>query len=434
MIRRLDEIKNNDSVGSFYIYGAGIVAGQLYSELKDMGISIAGFLVDDLEDNPTEIDRITVRAIDMSVVDDTSMIIVGVGNKLRKSVVEALYTKGFYNLITLDNKLTADIVKHAEYERQKAYFENTQYELLMPDGIESGMAVISDIAGKHKGSWRITLYNWKSFSESINGEDLFYNGKLTSEYESKWGKYRTLRDMVDSGCGNLKIEKYLDIFSVKCHLDAPIQNNEITCYMHEIQAGADCTSLRIADYTDNSGDNISERNRDFSECTAIYWIWKNYDKKDYVGVYHYRRRLYIDDATLRKCLNAGVDVINTVPNLVFPSVKVFFTDNFIYDFDWRIMMDAIEKLYPDYYAAAKDFADESFYLANNIFIMKTEWFDKMCKFVFDILLYIDDFYKDKRFIRNDRYAGFLFEVLYGLFVRINSDKMNIVYTDMYFLR
>ncbi|MBR0513656.1 MAG: DUF4422 domain-containing protein [Clostridia bacterium] len=39
---------------------------------------------------------------------------------------------------------------------------------------------------------------------------------------------------------------------------------------------------------DNTGDNISEKNRPYSEFTATYWIWKN-AQCDTVGINHYRR-------------------------------------------------------------------------------------------------------------------------------------------------
>ena len=49
---------------------------------------------------------------------------------------------------------------------------------------------------------------------------------------------------------------------------------------------------------DDTGDNISELNRDVNEWSAIYWVWKNYDKidnPDYIGLCHYRRLFDFSD-------------------------------------------------------------------------------------------------------------------------------------------
>ena len=39
---------------------------------------------------------------------------------------------------------------------------------------------------------------------------------------------------------------------------------------------------------DNTGDNISKKNKNYCELTALYWAWKNLDNK-YIGLCHYRR-------------------------------------------------------------------------------------------------------------------------------------------------
>lgn len=42
---------------------------------------------------------------------------------------------------------------------------------------------------------------------------------------------------------------------------------------------------------DNVGDNISIKNPNYNELTAVYWAWKNLENMDAIGLVHYRRLL-----------------------------------------------------------------------------------------------------------------------------------------------
>ncbi|WP_277934536.1 DUF4422 domain-containing protein [Parablautia intestinalis] len=69
----------------------------------------------------------------------------------------------------------------------------------------------------------------------------------------------------------------------------PIRKFEIP-----IQVGAILTDKKIFSIRDDQGENISEKNRQYCELTALYWIWKN-DKSKYAGLSHYRRRFKINE-------------------------------------------------------------------------------------------------------------------------------------------
>lgn len=82
------------------------------------------------------------------------------------------------------------------------------------------------------------------------------------------------------------IKDNLDIFICAYkHFDKPV-NNEV----YKTLSVGNNTELYGDDIIrDDTGDNISDMNGFFSELTGMYWIWKNYDIKNYVGFCHYRR-------------------------------------------------------------------------------------------------------------------------------------------------
>lgn len=65
----------------------------------------------------------------------------------------------------------------------------------------------------------------------------------------------------------------------------------LPAWTHPLQVGAALTKMRIAADTDDTGANISAKNVNYCELTALYWMWKNklgpvQGDAEYYGLYH----------------------------------------------------------------------------------------------------------------------------------------------------
>ena len=59
--------------------------------------------------------------------------------------------------------------------------------------------------------------------------------------------------------------------------------------------GADFNKNTANYLQDNIGDNISSKNKYFCELTGIYWLDKNLESNENIGISHYRRYFYDPD-------------------------------------------------------------------------------------------------------------------------------------------
>ena len=56
-----------------------------------------------------------------------------------------------------------------------------------------------------------------------------------------------------------------------------------------IQVGKTNSKFDLGIQGDDTGENISRKNSSYCELTGLYWMWKNLNNAEVVGLSHYRR-------------------------------------------------------------------------------------------------------------------------------------------------
>jgi hypothetical protein len=202
---------------------------------------------------------------------------------------------------------------------------------------------------------------------------------------------------------------------------------------------------------DNTGDNISDKNKSFCELTGMYWAWKNLPKTDFIGLCHYRR--YFDFTS-----KISLSDIQIVPKKDFDIKNIGFVDskkllkdcdiilakrksypyNLRIDYcvnhissDFFTLADVINDLYPDYSETFVEVMENNNKLNHyNMFLTRYDIFDDYCKWLFSIL-----FECEKRIditnynVFQKRIFGYMSERL--LMVYVKKNKLKLKYYPFY---
>lgn len=218
---------------------------------------------------------------------------------------------------------------------------------------------------------------------------------------------------------------------------------------------------------DNIGDNISTKQPNYAELSAIYWAWKNIEllgDADYIGFFHYRRFLnfkekirgmnpweyaFFDfrDETKKSfgwTKKDIEDVCGDADIIVTESEKILDPDDWVspatleihykkahYAEDFDMTIETIEKLYPDYIDVIDDFKNTQTGHYCNVFIMKREMFVEYAEWLFSILFEMEKYIdvKDEKYNgSNDvqrRVFGFLGERLLNCFIIYQRKKKGV---------
>lgn len=219
---------------------------------------------------------------------------------------------------------------------------------------------------------------------------------------------------------------------------------------------------------DDTGENISAKNKYYSELTGIYWVWKN-TKQKITGACHYRRYftakpepylywlkrllyyplilhrkrfglIYTNDVKLFipriigqneiEMLLEKYDAILPQPRKMKSTVQNHYK-KYHDSRDLEIIKQIIQEKYPDYSRSLYDVLQGKQLYANNMFIMKDEPYQEFMNWWFDVLFEFESRIDLSRYTGyQQRIMGFMAERLLNVWFRkkqLNCVELPVIY-------
>ena len=232
----------------------------------------------------------------------------------------------------------------------------------------------------------------------------------------------------------------LHIFMAKFYKDKSLSTAyNMPEWVTPIQVGAALCQERVADILDCDGDNISTKNVNYSELTALYWIWKNRlvpqrtdDENEYYGLSHYRRVLELSEDDTMRLVDNDVDVVLPYPMPYEPNIEKHHK-RYLADSDWDALVTALTELQPKYAGYLPKVLQQQYLYHYNIILARKKVLADYCEWLFPVLERVENLSVPKGCDRQDRYIGYMGETLTTLYFMMNKDELNIAYAGCRFL-
>lgn len=219
---------------------------------------------------------------------------------------------------------------------------------------------------------------------------------------------------------------------VATHKKYTMPNNSIYLPIHVGKKG----KKELGYQGDDNGDNISDKNKNYCELTALYWAWKNIEC-DFIGLVHYRRyftkKNFLNRIFSKDKFSSIIDK-NDIENylsqyeIILPIKRNYYIESIWSHYkhahniqDMIKVKSIIKKKYPEYIESFNTIMNQSRLHLYNMFIMKKEDLDRYCEWLFDILFELEknidiELYDDYQ----KRVFGFISERLFNVWVLHNN--------------
>ena len=204
----------------------------------------------------------------------------------------------------------------------------------------------------------------------------------------------------------------------------PVFSNYVSTIMLGCEGNPDKSLEEKVDFHDNAGDHISDKNPDYCEMTAFYWVWKNrnfaLETVDYVGICHYRRVLDIQEDDRCKLLKNQVDVVLPFPMIHLPNIKEHH-NRYMSEEEWQIMLQALKELYPDYAKEYENIFSGIYFYNYNLILARQKVFSDYCAWIFPLLFRTEELCVPHGVKRTGRYLAYMSESLLTLYFLYHSE-------------
>ena len=209
-----------------------------------------------------------------------------------------------------------------------------------------------------------------------------------------------------------------------------------------VQVGAAGAANDLGYSRDDSGDNISSKNKNYCELTGLYWAWKNLDA-DYVGLAHYRRHFTLRKGSDKKILPiTGEELKPLLVNydVLLPRKRNYFIDTTYDQYvhahhkeDLDTTEAILKERYPEYLDAYNKVMKSTSGHRFNMFVMKKDIFDEYCGWLFSVLFELEKRLDISTYSAYDaRVFGFVGERLLDVWLmtnKVNSKDIPYVFME-----
>ncbi len=193
-----------------------------------------------------------------------------------------------------------------------------------------------------------------------------------------------------------------------------------------IQVGA-ALNADLGYLKDSGGDNISAKNKNYCELTALYYIWKNKPQDDIAGLVHYRRYFYtkrtLDPKKNILTYSQAKDILKEydiiVPYKMRRKGNTIKEDYAIHHNvrDYEECRNIISEQCPEFLGAFDAVSESKELFQYNMMVCSKPLFDEYCQWIFDILFELESRIDITDYdAYNQRIYGFLSERLFNVWV------------------